>query len=133
MINVLIVDDDPAVRRGLRMRLAAEPDLKLVGEAADGLAAIVLAEALQPNVALIDVELPRMDGIAVAERLRAISPHAAVIMLTIHDDAATQEDARAAGAAAFVSKRAMPDELLAAIRQTACPSAANAASKTIKQ
>ena len=119
MINVLLVDDDPAVRRGLRMRLAAEPDLNLVGEAADGLTAIACAEALQPDVTLIDVELPLMDGIAVAERLRALRPRPAVIMLTLRDDADTRQRASAAGASAFVTKRGLPDELMAAIRQAA--------------
>ena len=124
MINVLLVDDDPAVRRGLRMRLAAEPDLNLVGEAADGLTAIALAEALRPDVALIDVELPLMDGIAVAERLRALRPRPAVIMLTLRDDADTRERACAAGVSAFVAKRGIPDELIAAIRQAVRPPAA---------
>jgi len=124
MINVLLVDDDPAVRRGLRMRLAAEPDLNLVGEAADGLTAIALAEALRPDVALIDVELPLMDGIAVAERLRGLCPRPAVIMLTLRDDADTRERACAAGVSAFVAKRGIPDELIAAIRQAVRPPAA---------
>ncbi|HKZ82080.1 MAG TPA: response regulator transcription factor [Anaerolineae bacterium] len=124
MINILLVDDDPAVRRGLRMRLAAEPDLNLVGEAADGLTAIALAEALRPDVALIDVELPLMDGIAVAERLRGLCPRPAVIMLTLRDDADTRERACAAGVSAFVAKRGIPDELIAAIRQAVRPPAA---------
>lgn len=124
MINILLVDDDPAVRRGLRMRLAAEPDLNLVGEAADGLTAIAFAEALRPDVALIDVELPLMDGIAVAERLRGLCPRPAVIMLTLRDDADTRERACAAGVSAFVAKRGIPDELIAAIRQAVRPPAA---------
>jgi len=122
MINVLLVDDDPAVRRGLRMRLAAEPDLNLVGEAADGLTAIALAEALRPDVAVIDVELPLMDGIAVAERLRGLRPRPAVVMLTLRDDADTRQRAGAAGASAFVTKRGETAELLCAVRR-ACAAA----------
>jgi len=88
------------------------------------LTAIAFAEALRPDVALIDVELPLMDGIAVAERLRALRPRPAVIMLTLRDDADTRERACAAGVSAFVAKRGIPDELIAAIRQAVRPPAA---------
>jgi len=93
----------------------------IAGTAVGGLA---LAEALRPDVALIDVELPLMDGIAVAERLRGLCPRPAVIMLTLRDDADTRERACAAGVSAFVAKRGIPDELIAAIRQAVRPPAA---------
>jgi DNA-binding NarL/FixJ family response regulator len=117
MIKLLIVDDEPAVRRGLQLRLAAEPDVRVVGEAANGEAALRLAQTVRPNVVLMDLQMSGMGGIAATKALRAIAPDTAVIILTIHDDVATKADARAAGAAAFISKRGIPDELLAVIRQ----------------
>ena len=117
MIKLLLVDDEPAVRKGLRMRLAAEPDVMVIGEAVDGNEALALAQRLHPDVVVMDVEMPRMDGIAATQALHALSPRLAVIVLTIHDDEATQARARAAGAIALITKRGTNGELLAAIRQ----------------
>lgn len=119
MIRLLLVDDEPAILKGLRMRLAAEPDVTVIGEAADGETALVLAPTLLPDVVLMDFEMPRMDGIATTEALHTICPKAAVIILTIRDDAAAQACAEDAGVSAFITKRGSMDELLAAIRQTA--------------
>ena len=117
MIKLLLVDDEPAVLKGLQMRLAAEPDMTVIGEAADGETALSLAPALLPDIVLMDFQLPRMDGIATTRALRAICPKVAVIMLTIHDSAAMQTSAEKAGVAAFITKRASMQELLATIRQ----------------
>ena len=117
MIRLLIVDDQPAVRTGLQMRLAVEPDLSVIGAVSDGEAAVELAQAVCPDIVLMDVEMPHMDGIAAANALRRICPNAAVIMLSIHDDAGTRKCAEQAGAAAFVPKYVPTDRLLAAIRQ----------------
>jgi DNA-binding NarL/FixJ family response regulator len=117
VIKILIVDDQPAVRQGLFMRLEAEPDLEVVGEAADGETALTLAHALCPDVVLMDVEMHAMDGIAATEALHATSPHIAVIMLSIYDDAQTRARAEQAGAMAFVPKSVPTDMLLATIRQ----------------
>ena len=119
MIRVLIVDDQPAVRQGLRMRLAAEPDLEVVGEAADGEVALSCAQALCPDVVLMDVEMPGMDGIAATDTLRKLCPSTAVIVLSMYDDARTRARAEGAGAAAFVGKSLPTDTLLATIRQVA--------------
>lgn len=119
MIRLLIVDDQLSVRQGLRMLLAAAPDLSVVGEAGGGEAALDLAAALCPDVVLMDVEMPGMDGIAAAIALHQIRPQAAVIILSIHDDAPTRARAREAGAAAFVAKSTPVDTLLMAIRQVA--------------
>lgn len=116
MITLLLVDDVPAVRRGLRMGLALEADLRVVGEAADAAEALRLAAALDPDVVLLDVELPGMDGVAACERLRAAGCRAAAIILTIHEDQATRQRACAAGAAAFIAKYEPLEVLLAAVR-----------------
>lgn len=117
-IRILIVDDQPAVRRGLRMRLAVEPDLDVVGEADNGEEAIVLAKWLRPDVVLMDIEMPRLDGIAATRRLCAAHPQCSVVVLSLHDSATNQERARAAGAVAFVPKQSGTDSLIAAIRQS---------------
>lgn len=99
------------------MRLAAEPDFTVVGEAADGAVALNLVQALRPDVVLMDIEMPHMNGIAATDTLRKLCPLTAVIMLTIHDDARTRERAESAGAVAFVPKSMPTDLLLATIRQ----------------
>ncbi|MBN1977231.1 MAG: response regulator transcription factor [Anaerolineae bacterium] len=119
VIKILLVDDQPAVRDGLRMRLALEPDLTIVGEAHDGQEAVILAQALVPDVVVMDVEMPGLDGIEAARQLRERDPTMAIVMLSIHCDATTQSRAREAGARAFVEKRAAIDVLLAEIRRAA--------------
>jgi DNA-binding NarL/FixJ family response regulator len=118
-IQVLLVDDEPKVLRGLRMRLNVEPDISVVGEASDGSTAIDMARLLMPNVIVMDVSMPVMDGIAATRELVSRIPAVAVVILSLHDDHATIENALAAGAAAFVAKRELDGELLAAIRQAA--------------
>lgn len=116
LIRLLVVDRQPAVRRDLKMRLALEPDLEVVGETGDATEAVSLARALRPDVILMDVEMPGVSGIAVTETLRSATPQSAVVILTLRDDAETQERARAAGAVAFVAKHRREEALLAAIR-----------------
>jgi len=118
-IRLLLVDDQVHVRRGLRMRLALEDDVIVVGDAGDAETAISLAECCHPDVVIMDIELPGMDGIAATERLRRAWPGLAVVMLSLHDDPDTQARAHCAGAAAFVAKHRMEGPLLAAIRQAA--------------
>ncbi len=101
------------------MRLALEPDLEVVGEACDAAEAFSLARALLPDVILMDVELPGVSGIAAAETLRTATPHSAVVIFTLRDDAATSARTRKAGAAAFVAKHQTEETLLAAIRGVA--------------
>lgn len=115
MITLLVVDDQPSVRRGLRMRLALEPDLMTLGEASNGLEALTAVGALNPDVVVMDVDMPHMDGIAATQRLARVAPATAVVILSIHDDEATRQRARAAGAAAFVAKQAGDRALLEAI------------------
>ena len=116
-IRLLLVDDQPTVRRGLRIWLTLEPNIEVVGEASDGAEAISLTQALRPDVVLMDVEMPGMDGISAAAALRQIVPQSAVVILTLYDDAATRARAQEAGAAAFVAKHRMEETLLAEIRR----------------
>lgn len=118
-IQVLVVDDQPSGRLGLRMRLELEPDVEVVGEAESGAGAISLARSLRPDVVLMDVRMPGMDGISAARTLREVAPSCAVVFLSLYDDAATRSRAKAAGAAAFVAKRKVEGELPATIRRAA--------------
>ena len=119
MIRLVLVDDQPGIRQGLRMLLTLEPDITVVGEANNGREAITLVQQLVPDVVLMDVEMPVMDGIEAAAVMRAGAPQSAVIMLSIHDDGATRARADAAGAAAFVNKNGAFEVLVVAIRQAA--------------
>ena len=119
MIRVLLVDDQPVVRRGLRVRFQLEPDMQVIGEASTGSEALTLAQILTPDVVLMDIEMPDMDGIEATVALRTVVPQSAVVILSIHTDRQTRMKAQAAGAVAFVEKRGTTDILLAAIRQAA--------------
>jgi DNA-binding NarL/FixJ family response regulator len=119
MIRVLLVDDQAVVRRALRVRFHLEPDLQVVGEASTGSEALTLAQTLTPDVVLMDIEMPGMDGIQATAALRRTVPQSAVVILSIYDDAQTRGRAQAAGAVAFVEKRGATDGLLAAIRLAA--------------
>lgn len=118
MITVLVIDDQPAVRQGLRMQLGLEPDLAVIGEAGDGRDALTLAERLKPDVVIMDVEMPHMDGISATRSLQELEAAPAVVILSIHDDMHTRKQAANAGAVAFVEKRS-PELLLQAVRQAA--------------
>ena len=119
MIKVLLVDDHPMVRRGLRMRLELEPDVEIVGEAANGGEVLSMVQSLAPDVVVMDVAMPDLDGIATIGRVRELAPRTAVVMLSLHGDSVSQARARLAGAAAFVEKRAGGEDLLVEIRRAA--------------
>jgi len=119
MIRILLVDDQMAVRRGLRMRLALEADMLVVGEAGDAEGALALAPVVRPDVIVMDIELPQIDGITAAAGLRDLIPSAAVVILSIHEGPSIRARARAAGAAAFVGKHEAGDQLVPAIRRAA--------------
>jgi len=119
MIRLLIVGDQPGVREGLLMRLAAEADFDVIGEAANGQTALRLATLLCPDVVILDVDMPSLDGMATARALRSLCPYASVIILSFKDDALTRSLAEQAGAAAFVAKSLPAATLLSAIRQVA--------------
>src|SRR5688572_23164219 len=118
-IRLLVVDDETQVRRGLAMRLEHEPDLEIVGEAADGSAALKLARELQPDIIVIDLLMPGMGGIQATRMLRATVPAISILAFSIRDDITTRREATSAGATAFVAKQEGPEQLLAAIRRIA--------------
>ncbi|MCK6584757.1 MAG: response regulator transcription factor [Anaerolineales bacterium] len=125
MITLVIADDQPAVREGLRMRLSLESDFQIVGEARDGREALEIIPRLKPDVVIMDMEMPGMDGLAAARALKTLAPDCRVIILTIHDDETSRKQAREAGAAGFVSKHADDIVLLNAIRTLANRSSDN--------
>jgi DNA-binding NarL/FixJ family response regulator len=116
-ITVLVVDDHPVFRQGLRDILGIEADLAVVGEAASGDQALALAQALHPQVVLMDINLPGMNGLLVTKRLRTVLPELRVIMLTGYDDNEQRVHAIRAGAAGYCAKEIMPSQLVGAIRE----------------
>lgn len=118
-IHILIADDQPRVRESLRALLETEDDLAVVGEARDGQEALDQAALLAPHVVVMDLEMPRLDGLAATQALAAQAQHPAVVMLSIHSSAWAEARARQAGAAAFVSKFDRPEKILRAIREVA--------------
>src|SRR2546423_14818250 len=90
MIRLLLVDDQPAVRRGLRVRFQLEPDMQVVGEASTGREALTVAQTLSPDVVLLDIEMPVLDGIEATAALRTVVPQSAVVILSIHTDRQTR-------------------------------------------
>jgi two-component system nitrate/nitrite response regulator NarL len=109
----------PIVLHGLRLRLSLEPDLSVVGEASDGVEALAKAQTLEPDVVVMDVKMPGMDGFSATERLRELVPSTAVILTSMHEDAETRMRSVRAGAIAFVAKSAEADALVSAIRRAA--------------
>jgi DNA-binding NarL/FixJ family response regulator len=117
MIKILLVDDDPNIRRGVRMHLALESDLSVIGEAGDGWEALRLAHELQPDVVVMDIRLPSLDGLSAAERLRKSQPQYSVIILTLYDEPSNRERAAEIGVSAFILKQGTDGELVNAIRK----------------
>jgi DNA-binding NarL/FixJ family response regulator len=115
-IRLLIADNHAAYRRELCRICAAESDLKIVAEAENGLQAIDLARELKPDVALIDIKLPLIDGIQATRHILAANPQAAVILLTVYRDNEKLLSGVRAGASAHLAKDAQPRELLDTIR-----------------
>lgn len=118
-IGVVIADDHEVVRRGLSMTIAGEPDMRLLGAAATGREAVALVQATQPDVVLLDVHMPDMDGVAAAAILRAAYPQLAILMLSSYSDDARIYAALRAGASGYLLKEMSGDALLAAIRAVA--------------
>ena len=130
MIRVLLVDDEELVRSGLRLILSTEPDLEVVAEAADGEQALALAELHRPDVVMLDIRMPGLDGIEVARRLAASGSAARVVVLTTFDNDDYVYGALRAGASGFLLKDAPATQLVTAIRAAAAGDAVLAPSVT---
>ena len=118
-VRVLVVDDHPVVRSGLRALLEAQDDLEVVGEAADGAQALVAVAADPPDVVLVDLRMPRLDGVALIERLRERHPTVRALVLTTYDADADIVRAVEAGATGYLLKDAPREELFRAVRAAA--------------
>ena len=118
-IRVLIVDDQALVRAGFRMILEAQPDLEVVGEAGDGSAAIDAVRTLRPDVVLMDVRMPGVDGIEATRRLTEAGVPGKIVILTTYDLDEYVFDALAAGASGFLLKHVPPEELVRGVRVAA--------------
>ena len=129
MIRVLLVDDQSLLRMGFRLILEAEPDLEVVGEAADGVTGVSMASSLHPDVVLMDVRMPGMDGIQATAAITA-SRSSKVLILTTYDLDQYVFAGLKAGASGFLLKDAPPDELTSAIRTVAAGEAVLAPTAT---
>lgn len=119
MIRVLLADDQRLVRAGLRMLIESDGDFEVIGEAADGVQAVRLAAETAPDLILMDLRMPGLDGVEATRQIRAAQPSVKVLVLTTFDDDDHVFPALAAGAAGYLVKDTAPAELLAAIRRTA--------------
>lgn len=114
--RLLLVDDHEVIRTGLRMLLENEDDVEIVADAGTGEEGLALAKQYQPDVIVLDIGLPDISGIEAAKQIKQISPHTAIVALTIHEDEEYFFKMLEAGASGYVPKRAAPEELLTAIR-----------------
>ncbi len=119
MTRILLADDHAVLRAGLRLLLGAEPGFEIVGEAPDGQTALAEAVRLTPDVAVLDVNLPDMNGIDLARQVKQRSPSTAIVMLTMYEDDAILRSAMQAGASGYIVKRAAEAELVEAIKSVA--------------
>ena len=133
-IRVLLADDQEIIRTGLRMMLNAHPDIEVVGEAADGLEAVALAERLRPDVCLFDIRMPELDGIEATRRLagRGVEDPLAVVVITTFDLDEYVHGALKAGARGFLLKDAGPELLVQAMQAAARGDALIAPSVTVR-
>ena len=122
----MIVDDQALVRAGFRMILEAQPDLEVVGEAGDGSAAIDAVRTLRPDVVLMDIRMPGVDGIEATRRLTEAGSSAKIVILTTYDLDEYVFDALAAGASGFLLKHVPPEDLVHGVRVVAALEAADA-------
>ncbi len=118
-IRILLADDHAVVRQGFRAILAAEPDMEIVGEAANGRDAVELAERLQPDVVVMDVAMPELNGIEATRRLADSTPRTRILALSMHKDSVYVREILRAGARGYLLKDAFDSDLLAAVRAVA--------------
>src|SRR5215469_15805524 len=118
-IRILLADDHPVVRQGFKLILAEQPDMEIVGEAGNGREAVELAQTLKPDVAVMDVAMPELNGIEATRRLLEALPHARVIALSMHKDSVYVREILRAGARGYLLKDAVAGDLVNAVRSVA--------------
>jgi two-component system response regulator NreC len=114
--RILLAEDHGTVREGIKMLVNAQPDMEVVGEAADGAAALVEAERLSPDLVVMDVSMPELNGLMATKRLRRMSPGVKILTLTRHTDDGYLQQLIKAGVNGYVLKQSAPSELITAIR-----------------
>jgi DNA-binding NarL/FixJ family response regulator len=114
--RILLADDHAVVRKGLRFLLESEPDLEVVGEAADGTQAVEMAAELEPNVIVMDIGMPRLNGIDATTQIVRAHPHTAVVILSVHSDETYLVRTLSAGAKGYLLKDSAEEDLVRAIR-----------------
>jgi DNA-binding NarL/FixJ family response regulator len=119
MLHILIADDHGIVRSGIRMLIDRQQGMHVVGEAEDGIQAVELVQSIHPDVAILDVSMPRMTGLQAAREIRARAPETSVLLLSMHDDERYFFDAVEVGAAGYVLKRSADTDLIDAIQAVA--------------
>jgi DNA-binding NarL/FixJ family response regulator len=118
-VRVLLVDDDDLMRAGLRSVLSSDETIEVVGEAGDGRVALEEIRTLRPDLVLMDIRMPELDGIAATREVLAVEPHVRVVVLTTFEEDEYIFEALSAGASGFLLKRTKPEELIAAIHTVA--------------
>jgi DNA-binding NarL/FixJ family response regulator len=118
-IRIVLADDHVAIRQGLRLIIDGQPDMTVVAEASDGAEAIQHAQALRPDVVVMDISMPGMNGLVATRTLRAATPAIAIVIITRHGDDAYLQELLRAGAAGYVLKQSPATELLRAVRSVA--------------
>ncbi len=116
-VRIVIADDHPVVRRGVRALLEDEPSFRILGDARDGLEACEMVERFHPDVLVLDVMMPGLNGLEVARRVGKMSPRTRVVILSMHEDQSYVSEALKSGASAYVLKRSAMEELVRAIEQ----------------
>ncbi|MDI1241006.1 MAG: response regulator transcription factor [bacterium] len=118
-IRILIAEDHQTVREGIKLLVSSQPDMEVIGEAGDGEEAIELTKTLLPELLLMDVSMPRMNGLKATKKLRSITPDLRILTLTRHTDDGYLRQLIAAGSDGYVLKQSAPDQLITAIRTVA--------------
>lgn len=118
-LRILLADDHATVRQGLKLLIDSQPDMGVVGEAADGKSVLQQAEALKPDLVVMDISMPGMSGLIATRTLKRVQPDVAILALTRHDEDTYVEELFRAGASGFVLKQSAPMEFIQAIRAVA--------------
>src|SRR5215469_14334585 len=118
-IRILLVDDHAVVRQGFKMILAEQPDMEIIGEAGNGREALALAESLKPDIVVMDVAMPELNGIEATRRMGEAAPHARVVALSMHKDSVYVREILRAGARGYLLKDSIDTDLISAVRAVA--------------